>query len=271
MPVIDVEVARARGQSEREGFLYVDLTVAMAERVLMWQRKLVTEDGQVPEWTSVARWQMVQALTAMGYTLPEQPIRYTTKWRKEDMVGCFRTRLAIVPSIAAACYEEARQREVKLVRVVNEMLALLPDEPPTMPPRMSKADLDKLYKELRAARWKEVRQAKARGEHIPLKKAGRQSQLERDAAAVGSMLQAVVPIRPDVYVERFLTLCRERAARDKWLLSGGRGKPPASTVDDHLGRKRGTFHAERVAVSKGGKASAAQKRQRERLGNTWKL
>ena len=102
------------------------------------------------------------------------------------------------------------------------------------------------------------------------------------------MLQAVVPIRPDVYVERFLTLCRERAARDKWLLRGGKGKPPASTVDDHLGRKRGTFNADKIAASKnyqewragegtskggkkGGKASAAQMRQRERLGNTWVL
>lgn len=246
---IDADSARARGQSERDGFLYVDLTVAMAERVLMWQRKLVTEDGQVPEWTSVARWQMAQALTAMGYTLPEQPIRYTTRWRKEDMVGCFRTRLAIVPSIAAACYEEARQREVKLVRVVNEMLALLPDTLPALPPRMSKADLDKLYKELRAARWKEVRQAKARGEHIPLKKAGRQSQLERDAQLVEQMVGVVAP-KPDVYVQRFLQLCRERAARDEWLLSGGDGEPPASTVDDHLGRKRGTFNAQKVAASK---------------------
>ena len=250
MEVIDAESARARGQSERDGFLYVDLTLAMAERVLMWQRKLVTDDGQVPEWTSVARWQLMQALTLLGYTLPEQPIRYTTKWRKEDMVGCFRTRLAIVPSIAAACYEEARQREVKLVRVVNEMLASLPDEPPALPPRMSKAEIDRLYKALRAARWKEVRQAKARGEHIPLKKAGRQSQLERDAQLVGQMVGGPLVPKPDIYVERFLQICRERAARDKWLLSGGRGKEPPSTVDDHLGRKRGTFNAQKIAASK---------------------
>lgn len=288
LQVIDAESARARGQSERDGFLYVDLTLAMAQRVLMWQRKLVTDDGQVPEWTSVARWQMVQALALLGYRLPEQPVRYTTKWRREDAVGEFRTRLALVPSIAAACHEEARQREVQLVKVVNALIASLPDEPPTLPPRMSKADLDKLYKEQRAARWKEIRRARARGENIPLKKHGRQSQLERDAQLVGQMLGGHLVPKPDVYVQRFLLLCKEREARDKWLMKGGKGKPPASTVDDHLGRRRGTFNAEKIAASKnyqewragegtskggkkGGKASAAQVRQRTRLSDTWKL
>ena len=146
--------------------------------------------------------------------------------------------------------------------------------------------MQRLYLEQKNARAREVRRARANGEELALKKAGRLSQLERDAAAVGSMLQAVVPIRPDVYVERFLLLCKEREARDKWLLSGDRGEPPASTVDDHLGRKRGTFNADKVAASKGrddsreatrkggkkgGKASSAQRAQRTQLGNTWKL
>lgn len=286
--VIDVEFARARGQSEREGFLYVDLSVAMAQRVLRWQHALMSADQQVPEWTSVARWQVVRALIALGYQLPEQPVRYTTRCRDIDASGAFRTRLALVPSVAAACFEEARRREAELKEVVNACLASLPDEPPTLPPRMERAELQRLYLEQRNARAREVRRARANGEEPALKKAGRLSQLERDAAAVGSMLQAVVPIRPDVYVERFLLLCRERAARDKWLLSGGKGKPPASTVDDHLGRKRGSFNADKVAASKnyqewragegtskggkkGGKASAAQVRQRTRLSDTWKL
>jgi hypothetical protein len=282
MPVIDVEVARARGQSEREGFLYVDMHPMLAQRVLRWQHALMSADQQVPEWTSVARWQVVRALIALGYHLPEQPVRYTTRCRDIDASGVFRTRLALVPSVAAACFEEARRRECELKEVVNACLASLPDEPPTLPPRMERAELQRLYFEQRNARKREVRRARASGEEPAMKKAGRLSQLERDAAAVGSMLQAVVPIRPDVYVERFLLLCRERAARDKWLLGGGRGKPPASTVDDHLGRKRGIFNADKVAASKGrdnsreatrkgGKASAAQKRQREHLGNTWKL
>jgi hypothetical protein len=42
---------------------------------------------------------------------------------------------------------------------------------------------------------------------------------------------------PVDYVARHLTLCRERAARDAWLMRGGRGKVPPSTVDDHLGRR----------------------------------
>ena len=288
MPVIDVEFARARGQSEREGFLYVDLSVAMANRVLRWQHALMMADQQVPEWTSIARWQVVRALIALGYQLPEQPVRYTTRCRDIDASGAFRTRLALVPSVAAACFEEARRREAELKEVVNACLASLPDEPPTLPPRMERAELQRLYLEQRNARAREVRRARANGEEPAMKKAGRLSQLERDAAAVGSMLQAVVPIRPDVYVERFLTLCRERAARDKWLLKGGRGKEPPSTVDDHLGRKRGTFNADKVAASKnyqewragegtskggkkGGKASAAQVRQRTRLSDTWKL
>ena len=288
MPVIDLEFARARGQSEREGFLYVDLSVAMANRVLRWQHALMMADQQVPEWTSIARWQVVRALVALGYQLPEQPVRYTTRCRDIDASGAFRTRLALVPSVASACFEEARRRECELKEVVNACLASLPDEPPTLPPRMERAELQRLYLEQRNARAREVRRARASGEEPAMKKAGRLSQLERDAAAVGSMLQAVVPIRPDVYVERFLLLCRERAARDKWLLKGGKGKPPASTVDDHLGRKRGSFNADKVAASKnyqewragegtskggkkGGKASAAQVRQRTRLSDTWKL
>ncbi len=38
------------------------------------------------------------------------------------------------------------------------------------------------------------------------------------------------------YAERFLLLCAERAARDRWHRRGGAGSRPASTVDDHLGR-----------------------------------
>jgi hypothetical protein len=41
---------------------------------------------------------------------------------------------------------------------------------------------------------------------------------------------------PVDYVARHLALCRERAARDAWLMRGGRGRAPPSTVDDHLGR-----------------------------------
>ena len=289
MPVIDVEFARTRGQSEREGFLYVDMHPMLAQRVLKWQHALMSADHQVPEWTSIARWQVVRALVALGYHLPEQPVRYTTRCRDIDASGAFRTRLALVPSVAAACFEEARRRECELKEVVNACLASLPDEPPTLPPRMERAELQRLYLEQRNARAREVRRARASGEEPAMKKAGRLSQLERDAAAVGSMLQAVVPIRPDVYVERFLLLCKEREARDRWLLKGGRGKEPPSTVDDHLGRKRGSFNPEKVAASKsyhewrisegpkkggkrgGTKSSAAQRAQRERLGNTWVL
>ena len=59
MPVIDVEFARTRGQSEREGFLYVDMHPMLAQRVLRWQHALMSADQQVPEWTSIARWQVV--------------------------------------------------------------------------------------------------------------------------------------------------------------------------------------------------------------------
>ena len=286
MPIIDVEVARTRGQSEREGFLYVDMHPMLAQRVLKWQHALMSADQQVPEWTSIARWQVVRALIALGYNLPEQPVRYTTRCRDIDASGAFRTRLALVPSVAAACLEEARYRECDLREVVNACLASLPDEPPTLPPRMERAELQRLYLEQRNARAREVRRARASGEEPAMKKAGRLSQLERDAAAVSSMLQAVVPVRQDVYVERFLLLCKEREARDKWLLSGDMGEPPTSPVDDHLGRKRGRFNADKVAASKGrdngrearrkggkkgGKASSAQRAQRTQLGNTWKL
>jgi hypothetical protein len=53
-----------------------------------------------------------------------------------------------------------------------------------------------------------------------------------------------------VYSERFLKLCKERAARDKWHRSGGAGRPPASTVDDHLGRTVHGPNADRIAADR---------------------
>lgn len=53
-----------------------------------------------------------------------------------------------------------------------------------------------------------------------------------------------------VYSERFLTLCKERAARDKWQRKGGAGRPPASTIDDHLGRTVHGPHADRIAADR---------------------
>lgn len=56
---------------------------------------------------------------------------------------------------------------------------------------------------------------------------------------------------PDVYPDRFLTLCKERAARDAWLARGGTGRVPPSTVDDHLGRTVYGPDPHRVAVDRG--------------------
>jgi hypothetical protein len=53
-----------------------------------------------------------------------------------------------------------------------------------------------------------------------------------------------------VYVERFLQLCKERAARDKWQRKGGVGRPPASTIDDHLGRTVHGPNADRIAADR---------------------
>jgi len=53
-----------------------------------------------------------------------------------------------------------------------------------------------------------------------------------------------------VYAERFLRLCKERAARDKWQRQGGAGRPPASTVDDHLGRTVHGPNADRIAADR---------------------
>jgi len=58
-------------------------------------------------------------------------------------------------------------------------------------------------------------------------------------------------VGPEVYVERFLTLCKERAARDAWHARGGTGSAPPSTVDDHLGRTIFGPDAHRVAVDRG--------------------
>jgi hypothetical protein len=66
------------------------------------------------------------------------------------------------------------------------------------------------------------------------------------------VVRAVAPqVGPDVYVERFLTLCKERAARDAWLARGGTGRVPPSTVDDHLGRRVTGPDAYRIAADRG--------------------
>lgn len=244
--LIDVEAARARGQSERDGFVYIDLTQPAARRVLRWQALLLTEDGMAPEWTSVARWQVARALTLLGYTIPEQPVRYSTG-AKFQRSGDFRTRLALVPSIAIACVHEAQQRGLTFVATINQLVMSLPDEAPVLPERMTREQLQNLYRRNRTARQREIREAIREGRELTKRKSGRTSQLERDAEAVGTLLVQMAPPKQDIYSERFLLLCREREARDKWLMKGGRGKEPPSTVDDHLGRTRHAIDADKRA------------------------
>lgn len=89
--------------------------------------------------------------------------------------------------------------------------------------------------------------------------------------------RAVAPdVGPDVYAARFLTLCKERAARDAWLARGGTGSAPPSTVDDHLGRKVFGPDAHRVAVDRGmtstdGNRSRSQSKRNGGTGSylTW--
>jgi hypothetical protein len=69
---------------------------------------------------------------------------------------------------------------------------------------------------------------------IPKKRGRRAKRVSADASAVGVD-----------YFARFLKLCAERAARDRWHRRGG--KEPPSTIDDHLGRKVYPPNAEHAA------------------------
>lgn len=69
---------------------------------------------------------------------------------------------------------------------------------------------------------------------------------------VNRVPRTVAPqVGPDVYAARFLTLCKERAARDAWHARGGTGRVPPSTVDDHLGRRVFGPDAYRIAADRG--------------------
>lgn len=72
----------------------------------------------------------------------------------------------------------------------------------------------------------------------------------RAKAKARAQARAVDGIVLDIYSQRFLVLCKEREARDRWLLRGGVGRPPASTVDDHLGRTVHRGNAERIAADR---------------------
>ncbi len=238
MGLTDAESARARGQPRRDGLVYIDLSPAAAQRVSVWQEQCVTDDALAPEWSSVARWQVAQALTLLGYGPPKQPVRYGTWARLRD--SAHRTRLTLTDALAAACYQEALRLRVTLASVCNMLLLSLPAEPPTMPPRMTKAELDAAYKDQRVARWRELRDAARAGQQLARLKPGRKPTLPLRVAQVTT----------DVYLQRFLTLCAEREARDRWLSKGGRGKPPPCTVDDHLGRKRHSYDADAAYASR---------------------
>jgi hypothetical protein len=264
MSIVDAESARARGH-ERQGLLYIDLDVPLAMRVCEWQRALQS-DGQVPEWTSVARYQIARALREMGHELDDMPVRYTRKWRSSVDMATWRTRLALVPSVALACYREAERRGIKLREVVMLCLASMPIEAPVLPPRATKQELARMYQRARVARNAELRAARRAGEQLVERKRGTKRVLPSDVALVESLLGKPEPTK-DIYLERFLMLCKERAARDAWHRKGGRGAPPPSTVDDHLGRKRGTFNAEKIASRRSGAETQAAKHQR--LGGMW--
>ena len=72
----------------------------------------------------------------------------------------------------------------------------------------------------------------------------------RARARARAQAKAVDAITLDIYSQRFLKLCKERAARDAWHRKGGVGKPPVSTVDDHLGRTVHGPNADRIAADR---------------------
>jgi hypothetical protein len=185
----------------------------MAQRDWIADRQAATAHG-VRMWSGaqVVREEVAEALRALGYVVPQLRAHRgaSATLLRSDEVATTRFGRA---------HEPAGRLDLHVTHAMGLALtaANLRDDEPTMQATLS-ALLDS-----------------RRGMPIAA------SLAELDACAYSTSPSGLKHTRkrtsdPVDYVARHLTLCRERAARDAWLMRGGPGKAPPSTVDDHLGR-----------------------------------
>jgi len=194
----------------------------MAQRDWIADRQAATAHG-VRMWSGaqVVREEVAEALRALGYVVPQLRAHRGTSaalLRSTEIAETLRVRGYAVP--ARRTHEPAGRLDLHVTHAMGLALtaANLRDDEGTMQATLS-ALLDSRRDAPVAASLAEADGAA----HLPSSAPGRKHLRKRSADPVD-------------YVARHLTLCRERAARDAWLMRGGRGKVPPSTVDDHLGR-----------------------------------
>jgi hypothetical protein len=198
----------------------------MAQRDWIADRQAATAHG-VRMWSGaqVVREEIAEALRALGYVVPH------LRAHRGSSAALLRST-DLVHARFGRSHEPAGRLDLHITHAMGLALtaANLRDDEPTMQATLS-ALLDSRRDAPIAATLAEADGAA----HLPSSAPGRKHLRKRTADPVD-------------YVARHLTLCRERAARDAWLMRGGRGKVPPSTVDDHLGRRVHRGDARLIAV-----------------------
>jgi hypothetical protein len=186
----------------------------MLQRDWIADRQAATAHG-VHMWSGaqVVREEVAEALRALGYVVPH------LRAHRGSSAALLRST-DLVHARFGRSHEPAGRLDLHVTHAMGLALtaANLRDDEPTMQATLC-ALLDSRRDAPIAASLAEADGAA----HLPSSAPGRKHLRKRTADPVD-------------YVARHLTLAAERAARDAWLLRGGRGKVPLSTVDDHLGR-----------------------------------
>ena len=217
---------RARRAEEGGQSRHVHISGAALQRVLQWRQEILAHSGAAVSLASILGVQLIDGLerlgircdTRAGERLPTAPLRSgRPPAEAEDRARAYNYQAPAL--LHARCLEAAPKLGIDVTSryAAGQVIVRLVMESPSISPTLLQAGFTYGQAVANARR--------AQREH-----------------------QRVASER--VYAERFLQLCKERAARDKWHLKGGVGKPPASTVDDHLGRTVHGPHADRIAADR---------------------
>ena len=217
---------RARRAEEGGQSRHVHISGAALQRLMQWRQEISAHSGAAVSLASILGVQLIDGLerlgircdTRAGERLPTAPLRSgRPPAEAEERVRAYNYQAPVV--LFARCLEAAPKLGIDVTSryAAGQVIVRLVMESPSISPTLLQAGFT-------------YGQAVAHARR-------RQREHQRAASEL-------------VYAERFLRLCKERAARDKWQRQGGAGRPPASTVDDHLGRTVHGPHADRIAADR---------------------
>ena len=219
-------LGRARRAEEGGQSRHVHISGAALQRVLQWRQEILAHSGAAVSLASILAVQLIDGLerlgircdTRTGERLPAAPLRSgRPPAEAEERARAYNYQAPVV--LFARCLEAAPNLGIDVTSryAAGQVIVRLVMESPSISPTLLQAGFT-------------YGQAVAHARR-------RQREHQRAASEL-------------VYAERFLRLCTERSARDKWQRKGGVGKPPASTVDDHLGRTVHGPNADRIAADR---------------------